>query len=207
MRRLRGCPSNRCRRTLSRRLTSAFPNYVMPQNPVDAWAIDESRRVFPGTLQLLAGSGEVDILIAQVDQSQFLGEPEAANAAPDHAGPRRRRRRHRDLSGGRLGPGMRSAAGRWPSWPASGTWRCFADRVTRCEPSRRWPGGRRGTRRRRRAAPMTNLEQPADAWRAVRVRLGSRSSSDTGSRWVPAAAPGPQAKRRELPWSWAFRWS
>ena len=65
---------------LARRLTYAFPNYVMPQNPVDAWAIDEVERVFPGTLQLLAGSGEIDILVAQVDQSQFLGEAETANA-------------------------------------------------------------------------------------------------------------------------------
>ncbi len=53
----------------------------MPQNPVDAWAIDDVEKVFPGTLQLLAESGEIDILVAQVDQSQFLGEPEAANAA------------------------------------------------------------------------------------------------------------------------------
>ncbi len=75
-----GLPFQPLSGTLSRRLTSAFPNYVMPQNPVDAWAIAETERVFPGTLQLLAGSGEVDILIAQVDQSQFLGEPEVANA-------------------------------------------------------------------------------------------------------------------------------
>jgi acyl-CoA synthetase (NDP forming) len=65
---------------LSGRLAAAFPNYVRPQNPIDAWAIDETEKVFPGTLQLLAGSGEIDILVAQVDQSQFLGEPEAANA-------------------------------------------------------------------------------------------------------------------------------
>jgi acyl-CoA synthetase (NDP forming) len=65
---------------LAGRLTAAFPNYLAPQNPVDAWAIDDVEKVFPGTLQLLAGSGEIDILVAQVDQSQFLGEPEAANA-------------------------------------------------------------------------------------------------------------------------------
>jgi acyl-CoA synthetase (NDP forming) len=65
---------------LSRDLTAAFPNYVAPQNPVDAWAIDDVEKVFPGTIRLLAGSGEIDILVAQVDQSQFLGEPEAANA-------------------------------------------------------------------------------------------------------------------------------
>jgi acetyltransferase len=65
---------------LAQRLVEAFPNYMAPQNPVDAWAIDDVERVFPGTLQLLAGSGELDILVAQVDQAQFLGEPEAANA-------------------------------------------------------------------------------------------------------------------------------
>jgi acetyltransferase len=65
---------------LGRRLGEAFPNYVAPQNPVDAWAIDEVERVFPGTLQLLAGSGEFDILVAQIDQSQYLGEPETENA-------------------------------------------------------------------------------------------------------------------------------
>jgi acetate---CoA ligase (ADP-forming) len=76
-----GIPFQPLSGALARRLTEAFPNYVAPQNPVDAWAIDDVERVFPGTLQLLAGSGELDILVAQVDQSQFLGEPEAANAA------------------------------------------------------------------------------------------------------------------------------
>jgi acetate---CoA ligase (ADP-forming) len=66
--------------SLTRRLIEAFPNYVAPQNPVDAWAIDDVERVFPGTLQLMAESGEFDVLVAQVDQSQFLGRDEAANA-------------------------------------------------------------------------------------------------------------------------------
>jgi acyl-CoA synthetase (NDP forming) len=65
---------------LARRLVEAFPNYVAPQNPVDAWAVDDVERVFPGTLRLLAGSEEFDVLVAQVDQSQYLGEPEASNA-------------------------------------------------------------------------------------------------------------------------------
>jgi acetyltransferase len=65
---------------LSKRLSTAFPNYLAPQNPVDAWAIDDVERVFPGTLRLLAESGEFDVLVAQVDESQYLGEPEAANA-------------------------------------------------------------------------------------------------------------------------------
>ncbi len=65
---------------LAGRLRDAFPNYIAPGNPVDAWAIDAEERVFPGTLELLAGSGEFDILVAHVDQSQFLGEPETASA-------------------------------------------------------------------------------------------------------------------------------
>jgi acetyltransferase len=76
-----GIPFQPLSKTLAHRLAEAFPNYLAPQNPVDAWAIDDVEKVFPGTLELLAGSGEMDILLAQVDQSQFLGEPEAENAA------------------------------------------------------------------------------------------------------------------------------
>jgi acetate---CoA ligase (ADP-forming) len=75
-----GIPFQPLSAALSHRLAAAFPNYLAPQNPVDAWAIDDVEKVFPGTLKLLAGSGEIDILLAQVDQSQFLGEPEAENA-------------------------------------------------------------------------------------------------------------------------------
>ncbi len=75
-----GIPFQPLSTALADRLTQAFPNYLAPQNPVDAWAIDDVEKVFPGTLQLLAGSGEMDILVAQVDQSQFLGAPEAENA-------------------------------------------------------------------------------------------------------------------------------
>ena len=67
-------------RALTQRLKDAFPNYVAPQNPVDAWAVEDAAVVFPGTLQLLAQSGEFDILVAQIDQSQFLGAPENENA-------------------------------------------------------------------------------------------------------------------------------
>jgi acyl-CoA synthetase (NDP forming) len=75
-----GLPFAPMSESLSRSLVAAFPNYTSPQNPVDAWAIDEVERVFPGTLQLLAGSGEFDVLVAQVDQSQYLGAPEAEHA-------------------------------------------------------------------------------------------------------------------------------
>ena len=57
-------------------LTSRFPNYLAPGNPLDAWAIDEAEVVFPGSLEILAGSGAYDILVAQADQSQFRGEEE-----------------------------------------------------------------------------------------------------------------------------------
>ncbi len=75
-----GIPFQPLSAELSQQLVEAFPNYVEPQNPVDAWAIDDVERVFPGTFQIMAGSGDFDILVAQVDQSQFLGEAETANA-------------------------------------------------------------------------------------------------------------------------------
>ncbi len=75
-----GIPFHALSPALTGRLVEAFPNYLAPQNPVDAWAIDEVERVFPGTFQILAASGELDILVGQIDQSQFLGAPEVANA-------------------------------------------------------------------------------------------------------------------------------
>lgn len=75
-----GMPFHPLSSALAQRLKDAFPNYVAPQNPVDAWAVDETERVFPGTLRILARSGEFDILVAQIDQSQFLGTPENDNA-------------------------------------------------------------------------------------------------------------------------------
>jgi acetate---CoA ligase (ADP-forming) len=58
---------------LARALTEEFPNFRSVENPVDAWAIDAVERVFPRSLELLARSGAYDILIAQVDHSQFRG--------------------------------------------------------------------------------------------------------------------------------------
>ena len=65
---------------LAMRLSSEFPNYTAPQNPVDAWAIESVERIFPRTLQVMADSGEFDILVTQVDESPFLGGPEVDNA-------------------------------------------------------------------------------------------------------------------------------
>lgn len=55
-------------------LTSEFPNFLAPENPLDAWAIDEAAVVYPRTLELLARSGAYDVLVAQVDLSRFRGD-------------------------------------------------------------------------------------------------------------------------------------
>jgi acetate---CoA ligase (ADP-forming) len=57
-------------------LTARFPNYLTPGNPLDAWAIDEAEIVFPGSIEILVGSGAFDIVVAQADQSQFRGAEE-----------------------------------------------------------------------------------------------------------------------------------
>ena len=62
---------------LAARLSDAFPNYLTPSNPLDAWAIDEAERVYPGSLELMAASGEFDVLLAQIDLSQYRGDSES----------------------------------------------------------------------------------------------------------------------------------
>lgn len=57
-----------------RALSEEFPNFVQPVNPLDAWAVDAPERVFPRSLQLLADSGDVDVLVAQVDLTQFRSD-------------------------------------------------------------------------------------------------------------------------------------
>ncbi len=61
---------------LAAALTRRFPNYLAPGNPLDAWAIDEAELVFPGSIEVLVGSGAYDIVVAQADQSQFRGAEE-----------------------------------------------------------------------------------------------------------------------------------
>jgi acetyltransferase len=55
-------------------LSTAFPNYLAPGNPLDAWGIADETEVYPRSLELLAGSGEFDVLFAQADLSQFRDE-------------------------------------------------------------------------------------------------------------------------------------
>ncbi|MFN0152822.1 MAG: acetate--CoA ligase family protein, partial [Gaiella sp.] len=59
---------------LAGRLTTAFPLFLSPTNPLDAWAIDAPEKVYPGSFSLLAASGDFDMLLAQVDLSRFRGE-------------------------------------------------------------------------------------------------------------------------------------
>ena len=56
------------------RLKAEFPNYLEPGNPLDAWAVDEASVVYPRSLELLAESGQFDVLVAQADLSQFRDE-------------------------------------------------------------------------------------------------------------------------------------
>jgi acetate---CoA ligase (ADP-forming) len=56
---------------LAAALSAAFPNYLDPGNPLDAWAIADETEVYPRSLELLAASGDYDVLVAQADLSQF----------------------------------------------------------------------------------------------------------------------------------------
>ncbi len=56
------------------RSRAAFPNYLAPGNPLDAWGIADETEVYPRSLELLAASGEFDVLVAQADLSQFRDE-------------------------------------------------------------------------------------------------------------------------------------
>jgi acetyltransferase len=49
-----------------------FPNFIHVGNPVDCWAIDDDRVVFPRVFQMLAESGEFDVLISAIDHSYWL---------------------------------------------------------------------------------------------------------------------------------------
>jgi len=71
-----GMPFEPLSSNVAAELQTRFPNYLAPGNPLDAWAIDEADAVFPGSLEVLVGSGEYDVVVAQADQSQFRGAEE-----------------------------------------------------------------------------------------------------------------------------------
>jgi len=66
-----GIPFEPLSDALQASLSDVFPNYLAPGNPLDAWGIADETEVYPRSLQLLAASGEFDILVAQADLSQF----------------------------------------------------------------------------------------------------------------------------------------
>jgi acetyltransferase len=59
-------------------LVAEFPNFLAPENPLDCWAIEDERIVYPRALEVLAASGDYDILLAQIDLSQYRGAGETA---------------------------------------------------------------------------------------------------------------------------------
>jgi acetyltransferase len=71
-----GLPFEPLAESLTAALVAEFPNFVAPQNPLDCWAIDDETVVYPRALELLAGSGAYDVLLAQIDLSQFRGASE-----------------------------------------------------------------------------------------------------------------------------------
>lgn len=72
-----GIPFDPLPDALATALRREFPNYLAPGNPLDAWAIAEPERVYPRSLELIARSSAFDILLAQIDLSQFRGTAEA----------------------------------------------------------------------------------------------------------------------------------
>jgi acyl-CoA synthetase (NDP forming) len=56
---------------LAAALRVEFPNFLSPGNPLDAWAVADETVVYPRSLELMAGSGAFDVLLAQADLSQF----------------------------------------------------------------------------------------------------------------------------------------
>ena len=66
-----GIPFAALSQELAAALTNAFSNYLEPGNPLDAWGIADETEVYPRSLELLAESGDFDVLVAQADLSQF----------------------------------------------------------------------------------------------------------------------------------------
>jgi acetate---CoA ligase (ADP-forming) len=71
-----GVPFPRLPKRLADQLRREFPNFVSPENPLDAWAIADEAVVYPRSLELMARSKAFDILLAQIDLSQFRGKSE-----------------------------------------------------------------------------------------------------------------------------------
>jgi acetyltransferase len=57
-------------------LEARYPPPISPCNPLDGWVIDDTEDAYRSTFRLLAESGEYDIVLAQIDQSPYIGEIE-----------------------------------------------------------------------------------------------------------------------------------
>ncbi len=71
---------------LRQRITEEFPNFAHVGNPADCWAIDDDRVVFPRVFEMLAESDEFDVLVSNIDHSNWLVGTErelARNIADD----------------------------------------------------------------------------------------------------------------------------
>jgi acetyltransferase len=71
-----GMPFEPLAADLAAALSAEFPNFVAPENPLDCWAIDDESVVYPRSLELLSRSGDYDVLLAQIDLSQYRGAGE-----------------------------------------------------------------------------------------------------------------------------------
>ncbi len=81
-----GIPMQPFSADLTARVKAEFPNFSHVGNPADCWAIDDDRIVFPRIFELMAESGEFDVLVSAIDHSVWLhgGERElATNIAND----------------------------------------------------------------------------------------------------------------------------
>ena len=67
-----GIPLQEFSPELKARIVAEFPNFSGVGNPVDCWAIDDDRVVFPRVFELMAESGEFDVLVSDIDHSQWL---------------------------------------------------------------------------------------------------------------------------------------
>ena len=81
-----GIPLQLFSEELRARIAAEFPNFTHVGNPADCWAIDDDRVVFPRVFQLMAESGEFDVLVSAIDHSHWLHGTErqlATNIAED----------------------------------------------------------------------------------------------------------------------------
>src|SRR3954447_19905771 len=67
-----GIPLTLFSEPLRRQIVEEFPNFAHVGNPADCWAIDDDRVVFPRVFELMARSGEFDVLVSNIDHSNWL---------------------------------------------------------------------------------------------------------------------------------------